>query len=134
MAKKKKVAKYSDPWLKSMHDVLSTMDKEELYPIWLEVNEVFQKINRDKNTKRMREASGERVTHSFLVVFLYILMRDEVTPGRIERIMLSISNENDQDAVGEFKMTNGWLTQYAEDIASRLLRNRITKSTTPSDV
>jgi hypothetical protein len=61
----------------------------------------------------LRARSGCVSVHSRLVSFLYELMRDEVTPGRIEEL---VRNSSDPNGV----YTNGYLADYAIDIARRL--------------
>jgi len=83
----------------------------------------------DKNVERMRKASGRIDDSRLIVAFLYTLMRDLVPPGRIEHMMLEVSNAHDYDK-SEFtknEYTNGWLAQYAQDVAQRLTENRKTK-------
>ena len=62
--------------------------------------------------KRLREASGSVDIDSRLVSFLYELMRDEVTPGVVEKLIST--------AHAEVSYTNGWLAEYARYCASRL--------------
>lgn len=66
-----------------------------------------------KERDRMYLESGEYQTANPLVAFLYQLMRDEVTPGAVEKIM-------DGQRAGPYCLTNGWLARHAEDIAKRL--------------
>jgi hypothetical protein len=83
----------------------------------------------DMNTERMRKVSGAVTDDRLLVAFLYTLMRDAVTPGHIESIMLSLSNAhnfNDKTPSNSILFTNGWLANYAKDIAQRLENNPIT--------
>ena len=61
----------------------------------------------------LKKRSGDVVLHSKLVSFLYELMRDEVTPGKVERILM---NCRDPDVT----YSNGWLARYAKDVATRL--------------
>lgn len=60
------------------------------------------------------QRSGEASTDDPLVLFLYLLMRDEVVPGAVEGIVQSVV-----DAEGT-TLTNGFLADYAKDIAGRL--------------
>jgi len=71
-----------------------------------------------KIQKNLREKSGEFTTYSLLAVFFYELMRDEVTPGRVEALMISCQK---QDPIKGVKLTNGWLAQYAEYCVDRLM-------------
>lgn len=61
----------------------------------------------------LRARSGCVNVHSRLVSFLYELMRDEITPGRVEEL---VRNSSDPDGI----YTNGWLANYAIDLARRL--------------
>lgn len=65
------------------------------------------------NHENLKIRSGNFSSHNKLTSFLYELMRDHVLPGDIEKIMNSCSQQ-------ECHYTNGWLAQYAEDIALRL--------------
>lgn len=66
----------------------------------------------DEN-KTLRQRSGEINVDSKLVSFLYELMRDHLPPGQVEAIVRA-SQEPD------CQYTNGWLAQYAQDLANRL--------------
>lgn len=68
----------------------------------------------------MREKSGGIVDNRPLVTFLYKLMRDEVTPGRIEEILLEAGIDEPVTTPHDVVFTNGWLAQYAQDLAWRL--------------
>lgn len=61
-------------------------------------------------------ARSGKVMHSDpLVAFLYVLMRDgDVCPGRIEEVLKNNVH------YGAAEYSNGWLAQYASDIANRL--------------
>lgn len=65
--------------------------------------------------KQIRERSGNVTINCKLTSFLYTLLRDYVQPGDVEEIML---NHITDDTV---EYSNGWLAQYANDIAKRLL-------------
>ena len=65
----------------------------------------------------IRERSEKVDSQSVLVEFLYILMRDYLPCGEVEEIMkhhITISNGETN------KFSNGWLANYAKDIAERL--------------
>lgn len=64
----------------------------------------------------MRERSGRVVGNDRLQSFLYVLMRDHVTPGVIEELIDEDIGYHGQDIL----YTNGWLAKYAEDVAKRL--------------
>lgn len=65
----------------------------------------------------LKERSGDVVTHSNLVSFLYELMRDHLVPGAVAAIV-----ERSQHSALHMStsFTNGWLARYAMDIAERL--------------
>jgi hypothetical protein len=62
----------------------------------------------------LRERSGTVVINSRLVSFLYQLMRDQVAPGIVEKLVI----ESEDEPIITY--TNGWLAKYAEDLANRL--------------
>lgn len=64
----------------------------------------------------LRKASGSMKTDSKLISFLYELMRDEVTPGRVEEILQKSLFED-----GTIELSNGWLGKYAGYVASKLI-------------
>lgn len=77
----------------------------------------YAKGNKVKDQfKRMREASGSIKSDDKLVSFIYSLGRDYLTLGQIEEIMLDLEKEDGQ----EITYSNGWLAQYAMDVAERL--------------
>ena len=66
-----------------------------------------------KAQKHLRRASACVDINSKLTSFLYELMRDHVTPGKVQELV--------QDAqVAEVQYTNGWLAEYAHYLAGRL--------------
>lgn len=57
-------------------------------------------------------------THDSLVAFLYQLLRDYVTSGAVEEIL-----EDQKYKLGSmYTLSNGFLAQYAKDVAMRLRR------------
>jgi hypothetical protein len=67
----------------------------------------------DKN-ESMRERSGSVQINSKLVSFLYELMRDHLPIATVEELVRA--SEDEPNVV----YTNGWLAQYAQDLANRL--------------
>lgn len=65
----------------------------------------------------LRKDSGEITSKSKLVSFLYQLMRDELPAGTVEKIMTQII---DKEQGQDISYSNGWLAQYAMNIARRL--------------
>lgn len=49
-----------------------------------------------------------------LTVFLYELMRDHLTPGVVEELVRKSEEQ------GEWKLSNGYLAEYADELGSRL--------------
>lgn len=66
---------------------------------------------------RIKEVSGNIKSNDPLVHFLYILMRDHLSCGKVEDIMFDV-NEFSKNKDTDFG--NGWLAQYCMDIAKRL--------------
>ena len=69
-----------------------------------------------KGLSEMRKRSGFVTSSNPLVGFLYILMRDHITPGSVEGIMV------EHELPGKDMYTNGWLANYAKDVAHRLVK------------
>jgi len=72
--------------------------------------------NMPEHCLRMRAASGRIDSRRKLVSFLYILARDHMTVGAIEGLWI---NHVEPDR-GKSMFTNGWLAQWADDLADRL--------------
>lgn len=70
-------------------------------------------LHNEKN-EALRSRSGEVQINSRLVSFLYDLMRDHLTSGIVEELVRA--SEDQPDII----YTNGWLAQYAQDLANRL--------------
>ena len=64
--------------------------------------------------EKYRERTGNEISKDKLIGFLYLLVRDHITPGKLEKIMLDISNEK------EYHFTNGFLARYVKDVKERL--------------
>jgi hypothetical protein len=60
-------------------------------------------------------------TKSTLTTFLYQLMRDHVTPGVIEGLVLQDEKAN-AEGHDTFVLTNGYLAEYAAEVADRLTK------------
>lgn len=67
------------------------------------------------HTLRLRSVFGNVTDRSVLVSFLYELMRDHLLLGVVEELVL-----NSPPCRTVF--TNGWLAQYAQDVATRLVQ------------
>lgn len=66
--------------------------------------------------EELREASGKVSFEGRITSFLYVLMRDHLPAGTLEEIV------RDSEKCDEFEYTNGWLAQYANNLAKRLER------------
>lgn len=69
-----------------------------------------------KKKHAIRKRSGEVNGKNKLQLFLYLLMRDELPPGTIEKI----AQETETPEFNGHQYCNGWLAQYANDLAKRL--------------
>jgi len=68
----------------------------------------------------LRKESGQIKIKSKLVSFLYQLMRDELVTGAVESLVQDCEIV-DEDGNPPFVLyTNGWLADYAENLAIRL--------------
>ena len=65
---------------------------------------------------QLKKRSGSIGSTSKLVSFLYELMRDEVPAGIVERILNNSTGPESEHCT----FTNGYLAQYAIDVAKRL--------------
>lgn len=77
------------------------------------MNQKYEDTITDPGCLRMRNASGAIDDARPLVSFLYLLLRDHLHLGDVEEIV-------DRATKGAGMFTNGWLAQYAQDIANRL--------------
>lgn len=75
--------------------------------------------NEHPNTTGLRERSGNYTTEDRLIQFIYLLARDAVPLGQIEKIMREIQ-ANPRHATFSTALTNGHLAQWAADVAERL--------------
>jgi hypothetical protein len=63
---------------------------------------------------KLRERSGNIKINSRLTSFLYQLMRDHLPAGIVEKLA---QESTEPDVL----YTNGWLANYADDVAKRLV-------------
>lgn len=84
----------------------------------IQIERCIEELEKDNEfmTKIMKKASGEINDSSDLVCFIYLLGRDYLPLGTIEEIMNN--NLKKKEALQFF--TNGWLAQYAKNVAERL--------------
>ncbi len=66
----------------------------------------------------LRKDSGEVDSDDPFVDFMYHLMRDEVTPGKIEAIVGQM--EHYPQPVSNTEFTNGYLADYAKNVVGRI--------------
>lgn len=71
-------------------------------------------MDNNKLNKKLYRISGKFKSSDKVVAFLYELMRDELTPGQVEKLI-----RNSEDS-GETYYTNGYLAKYADYLAKRL--------------
>lgn len=70
-------------------------------------------IDHDQLNKNVREASGTVCSSDRLTHFLYLLMRDELSAGKVEKLVRESSS-------GQTIYTNGWLAKYANYLSDEL--------------
>lgn len=58
-----------------------------------------------------------RRTEDPLVAFLYLLLRDHLPAGRVEKVVMDVETMVPHEG---FVLTNGFQAQYAEALAARL--------------
>jgi len=68
----------------------------------------------DKRTEELRSLTGKITSTDPLVDFFYLLMRDELPAGKVERLVRDSINPVGKE---ETVFTNGWLAQYAKNLA-----------------
>jgi hypothetical protein len=92
-----------------------TIDEEEY------LRDVSFLVTDDLEEQRlaMRKRSGCVNGTTRLVSFLYELLRDHVTIGDVEAIVLQLERNPPTPESPDY-FTNGWLARYAEDLAQRL--------------
>lgn len=64
----------------------------------------------------MRQRSGEFKSDDPLVSFFYSLLISHLQPGEIEALILDLERHQGKTIL----FTNGWIAQYAEDLAKRI--------------
>jgi len=65
---------------------------------------------------RLRDASGNVISSDPWVNFLYLLMRDHITAGVVEKLIQEAVTKPGMDCA----YTNGWLAKYAENLVERV--------------
>ena len=85
-----------------------------LFDLFCREKVVLMSSNKEDEIKSLRLRSGHVQIDSKLVSFLYELMRDHLPAGVVEHLVQEASQES------KVVYTNGWLAQYAQDLANRL--------------
>lgn len=75
-----------------------------------------------KHMHELRFRSGEVEDDRPLVRFLYLLMRNNLTCGDVEELMVQMGRVMPGNGTDVTVFTNGWLASYAQDVADRLER------------
>ena len=70
-------------------------------------------MSNQKLQKRLKKASGNVRLNGKLESFLYELMRDHVTPGKVQAVL-------DDSQEPDVEYTNGFLAKYARFVAKQL--------------
>ncbi len=70
-------------------------------------------IDHNKLNNKIRESSGKVNCANRLIHFLYLLMRDELSAGKVEQLVRESTNDS-------ILYTNGWLAQYAGYLSAEL--------------
>lgn len=78
---------------------------------------IVMKNNLDRERiKSLRNVSGNFSKKDLITEFLYDLMRDHLTPGKVEGIICNLHG-------GMCHYTNGWLAKYANNLSEKLKGN-----------
>lgn len=75
-----------------------------------------RKNNLETVNESLTERSGTYGTDDMLVRFLYVLMRDRIPAGHIEKAMIDAA----EGGPGSVTLCNGWMAKYAHDLAERI--------------
>lgn len=70
--------------------------------------------------EQLKQDSGDVVLDDTLATFLYLLMRDYVTPGKIELLV-----QNVVDGAESVTFGNGFLAKYAENLAKEIRNKKV---------
>ena len=72
-------------------------------------------LKQKQRINELRQVSGTTSNDSQLVCFLYLLMRDHLPTGTVEKILKDVNKPKEN-----VQYTNGWLAKYAQDVADEL--------------
>lgn len=97
---------------------MTKSDEKEVSPISEITEESTTAEKNIESNKKVESASGHVTSHSTLVRFLYLLLRDHLPFGTVERIIMEAGAERKD--IAEAKFTNGWAAKYAKNIAGRM--------------
>ena len=73
------------------------------------------------DNQTLRKVSGNIIFDNSMTAFLYLLMRDHLPVGKIEGIIRQIEKGRKDPNDSSILYSNGWLAQYAEYCANRLI-------------
>jgi len=79
-------------------------------------------VDWDKRVEDLRKITGEVVYTDALTSFLYELIRDHMPAGDVEKLVLGAVNEAE-----ERLFSNGWLAQYAHNLAEQLTNDKMNR-------
>jgi hypothetical protein len=83
-------------------------------------NEDLPKVSSNKKfNQAMHKRSGSVEDDDPIVSLIYILMRDHVSPGEMEKVVRDWE-EHCERGIYASSYCNGWLASYAQDLSSRL--------------
>ncbi len=74
-------------------------------------------MDTQQHMKKLREDSGHIVYNDKLTDFLYELLRDHLSAGEVEQILIHVLQDHENCPVN---FTNGWLAEYAHHVAEKL--------------
>lgn len=69
-----------------------------------------------KRGEDLKDASGGVTYADPLTAFLYLLMRDELAAGKVEKLVREVVYDSPEDCT----FTNGWLAKYANNLAEEI--------------
>jgi len=77
-------------------------------------------MNLTERNSELREASGTITYTDPLTAFFYLLLRNELAAGKVEALVSEAVNSAE-----ECTFTNGWLAQYANNLAERIKNAKV---------
>lgn len=67
---------------------------------------------------QLKKASGSVKASSGLSVFMYVLVKNYLTPSKVEELMDQVRKHMKAESI---TFTNGWLGKYAENLATEII-------------